>query len=126
VGSPRAARPRWAPASHRAPRGARGGRGGGPPVDQAAPAVTATPGGSVAARRRLDDFLARRLAGYDDSRSEPAPPESGHQSGLSPYLHFGHLSIEEVVERALVTTRRWAPMELEPRLVGKRSRFSNP
>ncbi len=93
------------------------------PVDHTVPAVTATPGGSGAARRRLGDCLARRLAGYDDSRSEPAPPESGHQSGLSPYLHFGHLSIEEVVERALVTTGRWTPMELEPRLVGKRSGF---
>ena len=77
----------------------------------------------MAARRRLEDFLARRLAGYNESRSEPAPPESGHQSGLSPYFHFGHLSIEEVVELALVTTGRWTPMELEPRLGGKRSGF---
>ena len=56
------------------------------PVDQSVPAVRVTPGGSVAGQQHLADFLSRRLAGYDDSRSEPAPPEAGHQSGLSPYL----------------------------------------
>ena len=54
---------------------------------------------------------------------QPASPETGHQSGLSPYLHFGHISIEEVVERALATTGRWTPMELEPKLAGKREGF---
>lgn len=93
------------------------------PLDRSVPAVAATPGGSVAARRRLEEFLARRLAGYAASRSDPASPETGHQSGLSPYLHFGHISIEEIVERALATTDRWTPMSLEPRLAGKREGF---
>ena len=93
------------------------------PVDQSVPAVRVTPGGSVAGQRRLADFLSRRLAGYDDARSAPAPPEAGHQSGLSPYLHFGHISIEEVIEQTLATTGRWTPRELAPRRFGKRSGF---
>ena len=93
------------------------------PIDHSVPAVSRMPGGSVAARRRLEDFLARRLTGYAESRSSPASPEAGHQSGLSPYLHFGHISIEDVVERALATNGRWTPMELETRLAGKRHGF---
>ena len=93
------------------------------PVDRSVSAVVGMPGGTVAARRRLEEFLARRLTGYADSRSEPSPPEAGHQSGLSPYLHFGHLSIEAVVERALSTIDRWTPMNLEPRMAGRREGF---
>ncbi|HEV8227039.1 MAG TPA: deoxyribodipyrimidine photolyase [Methylomirabilota bacterium] len=88
------------------------------PVDRSVPAVAGRPGGSVAA-----GLLARRLAGYAESRSEPAPPEASRQSGLSPYLHFGHISIETVVERALSTTDRWTPMNLEPRMAGRREGF---
>ena len=93
------------------------------PVDRSVPALPGMPGGSVAGRRRLKDFLALRLAGYAESRSEPASPAAGHQSGLSPYLHFGHISIEEIVECALATTGRWTLMELEPRRTGKREGF---
>jgi deoxyribodipyrimidine photo-lyase len=93
------------------------------PIDRSVPAVPATPGGSVAARRRLEDFLARRLVGYAESRSEPAAPAQGHASGLSPYLHFGHISIEGIVERVLTATGRWTPMDLEPRMLGKRDGF---
>ena len=93
------------------------------PVDRSVSAVVGMPGGTVAARRRLEEFLARRLTGYAESRSEPSPPEAGHQSGLSPYLHFGHLSIEAVVERALSTIDRWTPMNLEPRMAGRREGF---
>ena len=89
------------------------------PVDRSVPAVARMPGGSVAAGRQLEEFLTRRLAGYAESRSEPAPPEASRQSGLSPYLHFGHISIETVVERALSTTDRWTPMNLEPRMAGR-------
>ena len=93
------------------------------PVDASVPPVAGTPGGAVAARRRLEDFLARRLEGYAESRSEPTAPAAGHQSGLSPYLHHGHISVEEVVERALGTTGRWTPLELEPRMAGRREGF---
>ena len=44
------------------------------PVDRSVPALPGMPGGSVAGRRRLKDFLALRLAGYAESRSKPASP----------------------------------------------------
>jgi len=50
-------------------------------------------GGSEEARRTLGHFLRRRLAGYAEHRNEP---ERDATSGLSPYLHFGHLSVHEI------------------------------
>ncbi|HSD27078.1 MAG TPA: deoxyribodipyrimidine photolyase, partial [Vicinamibacteria bacterium] len=47
----------------------------------------------------------------------------GHASGLSPYLHFGHLSIEEVVEGVLATGGEWTPDELRVHNRGRREGF---
>ena len=93
------------------------------PLDATVPPVEATSGGAVAARARLELFLEHRLRGYADDRSEPRRPDDGHASGLSPYLHFGHLSIEEVVERALATTGGWTTDELRVHNRGKREGF---
>jgi deoxyribodipyrimidine photo-lyase len=93
------------------------------PLDAGVPQVTRTPGGAPAGRARLRDFLRRRLEGYAESRSEPRGPEQGHASGLSPYLHFGHVSIEEVVEGALRTTGPWTPAALRPHNRGRREGF---
>jgi deoxyribodipyrimidine photo-lyase len=93
------------------------------PLDTTVPPVAATPGGSEAARERLDSFVEDRLPGYAEHRSEPRAPDEGHASGLSPYLHFGHISIEEVVERALLTTGDWTPEELRIHNRGKREGF---
>ncbi len=95
----------------------------GLPLDATVPPVTAMPGGSRAARERLSSFVEQRLRGYAEHRSEPRAPEEGHASGLSPYLHFGHVSIEEVVERALATTGEWTPEELRIHNRGKREGF---
>jgi deoxyribodipyrimidine photo-lyase len=81
-------------------------------------AVPGLAGGTPAARARLGSFVRRRLAGYADGRSQPAPPEQGHASGLSPYLHFGHLSIEEVVTAVLP-----AELSLHPEAAGRREGF---
>jgi deoxyribodipyrimidine photo-lyase len=67
--------------------------------------------------------VKRRLRGYAAERSEPRSLEEGHASGLSPYLHFGHVSIEEVVETVLATTGRWTPEELRLHNRGKREGF---
>lgn len=95
----------------------------GLPLDPSVPPVAATPGGSAAGRARLRGFLKKRLSGYAEKRSQPAPPKWGHASGLSPYLHFGHLSIEEVVEGALQAAGEWDPAELRVHARGKREGF---
>ncbi|MCB9584661.1 MAG: deoxyribodipyrimidine photolyase [Polyangiaceae bacterium] len=55
-------------------------------------------GGSRAARKGLRGFVEDRLAYYAEKRSDAVDDNS---SGLSPYLHFGHLSAHEVF-RAVV------------------------
>ena len=46
-------------------------------------------GGQTEARRRFGSFLAERFADYDERRNHPAENVT---SGMSPYLHFGHIS----------------------------------
>jgi deoxyribodipyrimidine photo-lyase len=93
------------------------------PLDRTVPPVPGTPGGTSAARARLREFVRKRLRGYAAERSEPRSPAEGHASGLSPYLHFGHLSIEEVAAKVLATTGRWTPDELRLHNRGRREGF---
>jgi deoxyribodipyrimidine photo-lyase len=93
------------------------------PLDASVPPVPGTPGGTPAARKRLRRFLKTRLEGYAEHRSPPRSLEEGHASGLSPYLHFGHISIEEVVESVLATTGDWGTEELRVHNRGKRQGF---
>jgi deoxyribodipyrimidine photo-lyase len=51
------------------------------------------PGGSIAAHKRLRDFLKHGLHRYANSSNQPSENAT---SGLSPYLHFGHISSLEV------------------------------
>ena len=95
----------------------------GLPVDATVPAVEAMPGGAPEARARFREFLKRRLPGYSEARSHPTSPANGHASGLSPYLHFGHISIEEVVAGALATTGRWTPDHLRVHNRGRREGY---
>jgi deoxyribodipyrimidine photo-lyase len=93
------------------------------PLDPSVAAVTDTPGGTPAARRRLAEFVAHRLRGTAEERSRPAPPATARQSGLSPYLHFGHIAIAEVAETVLAATGDWSPAVLDPHAVGRREGF---
>ena len=95
----------------------------GLPVDATVPAVLGMPGGAPAAKARLRQFLKKRLAGYAETRSHHTSPEKGHASGLSPYLHFGHIAIEEVVAGALATTGRWTPDDLRIHNRGRREGY---
>ena len=52
-------------------------------------------GGSEAGARALRRFVRTKLERYAEDRNEP-----GASSGLSPYLHFGHLSAHEVFASA--------------------------
>lgn len=49
--------------------------------------------GQSAARKRLRDFIARRLSEYHARSNDP---NADAQSGLSPYLHFGHISAQRI------------------------------
>jgi deoxyribodipyrimidine photo-lyase len=65
-------------------------------------------GGRVTALRELKAFLDRRLIRYADDRNEP---EIDGTSGLSPYLHFGHISAHEIFA-ALARREQWAVKKL--------------
>jgi deoxyribodipyrimidine photo-lyase len=58
-------------------------------VDGGVPPVPGATGGSSRALRLLDAFVAERLPRYHLDRNDPG--QRG-QSGLGPYLHFGHIS----------------------------------
>lgn len=77
------------------------------PIDHSV-AVAPGRGGSVAASRTLARFVADRLPKYVDDHSHP---DNDATSGLSPYLHFGHIGAHEVFE-AVVTAERWTSRKL--------------
>ncbi len=72
------------------------------PIDHAV-APAAIRGGGVQARQRLTVFLSDILEHYADAHNQPAADAT---SRLSPYLHFGHLSVHEIFG-ALMTRERW-------------------
>ncbi|MDQ3338845.1 MAG: deoxyribodipyrimidine photolyase [Myxococcota bacterium] len=73
-------------------------------------------GGAVAGGKRLDAFIADRLAHYADDRNEPDRDPS---SGLSPYLHFGHVGAHDVVARVWADAE-WDPSKIAERVTGSR------
>jgi deoxyribodipyrimidine photo-lyase len=60
-------------------------------------------GGQQAARRVLKQFLGHRQ----------------RPTGLSPYLHFGHISTHEIFD-ALMTRERWTTRRIQPTKAGRR------
>lgn len=50
--------------------------------------------GYTAAQEMLQDFIANRLKDYGDQRNDPNKNAVSH---LSPYIHFGHISVEKAV-----------------------------
>ncbi len=74
-------------------------------------------GGPVAARKTLKEFLEKRLATYPEQRNEP---EKEATSGLSPYLHFGHISVHQVFHQ-LTEGEGWLFDRLSDRATGGRS-----
>ncbi|MBX7105578.1 MAG: deoxyribodipyrimidine photolyase [Gemmataceae bacterium] len=92
----------------------------GLPIDQSVRPVAELTGGATAARTKLDVFRKERLRGYAEKRSAPCPPEEGHSSELSAHLHYGHVSIEEIIARVL---GRWSPDKLNLACRGKREGY---
>ncbi len=67
------------------------------PIDHSV-APAPIPGGSQAAVRQLRTFVRQRLEKYDDQRNHP---DADGASGLSPYLHFGHISAHQVFSQTM-------------------------
>ena len=67
------------------------------PIDHS---VTPAPirGGSQTAMRQLQMFVRQQLAEYDVQRNHP---DADAASGLSPYLHFGHISAHQVFSQTM-------------------------
>lgn len=70
--------------------------------------LTETRGGPAAGTQVLDRFLRSRLPRYIEDRT--APDETA-TSGLSPYLHFGHVGAQQVFA-ALAGHEDWTPDDL--------------
>ncbi|HET9595324.1 MAG TPA: deoxyribodipyrimidine photolyase, partial [Anaeromyxobacteraceae bacterium] len=88
------------------------------PIDHGVPPA-ALAGGSEAGRAALAGFVARKLARYAADR---AHPDRDAASGLSPWLHFGHVSAHEVF-RAVARAERWSPDALGSPRAGARQGF---
>jgi deoxyribodipyrimidine photo-lyase len=73
-------------------------------------------GGETAATRALKHFVGRKLAHYGDLRNHP---EDEATSGLSPYLHFGHISPHQVFHE-LMKREQWSDKKLAVRANGSR------
>jgi deoxyribodipyrimidine photo-lyase len=78
------------------------------PVDQTVPPVPDLAGGPAAGRAAVAAFVRDKLAGYADGRNQPDDPERNAASRLSPYLHYGHVGMDEVVSAVLDATGTWS------------------
>lgn len=79
--------------------------------------VAETKGGSFNASETLGSFLKQRLKRYSDGRNDVDHPAV---SGLSPYLHWGHISTHEIFW-TLMRSENWTPDRLSQKSHGKKS-----
>lgn len=85
------------------------------PIDHSVGRVKAS-GGSKVARQRLTKFLDDHLPDYAAGANDP---DADNRSGLSPYLHFGHISAHELFHE-LMSREEWSPALLGEKTGGKR------
>jgi len=74
-------------------------------------------GGRLEARKHLENFLSEKLEGYAEERNHP---DKEAASGLSPYLHFGHISSHEIFS-SLANHEHWTSERLALRPTGSRA-----
>jgi deoxyribodipyrimidine photo-lyase len=84
------------------------------PVDHSV-SPAAIRGGSRAGSAALARFLRERLARYGERNH----PDADAASGLSPYLHFGHLSAHQAFA-GLARREGWRPSRLGRKATGRR------
>jgi deoxyribodipyrimidine photo-lyase len=87
------------------------------PIDHAVAPVRYR-GGAIAAAAALDRFVAGALDRYADDH---AHPDAAASSGLSPYLHFGHVSAHAVAARVLAASDWDAARIAGARVTGRRT-----
>jgi deoxyribodipyrimidine photo-lyase len=75
-------------------------------LDQQVAPVPHKHGGWQAAHALLDAFITQRLPRYADDRNHP---DADATSGLSPYLHFGHLSPHAILAAVAQAEGGWEP-----------------
>lgn len=111
---PRSITSRWRPANRALLEG-RPAALAALPIDHS---VTAVPceGGHVAGTRRLARFLSEKLGSYAE---EQRHPDAAATSGLSSYLHFGHVGAHQVFAE-VAQFRGWNSSRLPSRASGKR------
>jgi deoxyribodipyrimidine photo-lyase len=93
---------------------------GWPPVGPGNASVSPVPaftGGAHAARETLRRFVTEALPKYSEARNQP---ESDASSGLSPYLHFGHISTHEIFS-VISERERWSMDKLHGKADGGRA-----
>jgi deoxyribodipyrimidine photo-lyase len=89
------------------------------PIDHGVGIAPSVRGGHGAARAQLATFLKRGLSRYQEGRNHP---DQAAASGLSPYLHFGHIASHEIFQ-ALVRLERWDGLTQAPARAGAREGF---
>ncbi|MEC7987899.1 MAG: deoxyribodipyrimidine photolyase, partial [Myxococcota bacterium] len=85
------------------------------PIDHSVPAVSKR-GGRETAKRVAREFISSKIDRYHSDRNRL---EKGAASGLSPYFHFGHLSVHELVSH-IVKKENWSVKSVAPRPNGSR------
>jgi deoxyribodipyrimidine photo-lyase len=85
------------------------------PIDHAVPPAPIR-GGTRAARAALRRFVTRHLDDYPRLRNDPSADAT---SRLSPWLHFGHISVHEVFA-AVTEHAGWDPSALAGKPTGAR------
>ncbi len=78
---------------------------------------TATQGGAAAGQAKLKDFLKHKLPIYASDRNQP---EKDATSGLSPYLHFGHIAVQRVFDE-VTRLADWTPDQVSSESNGSSS-----
>ena len=87
----------------------------GLPIDHGV-GVTDMKSGHVSADETLKRFVRERLHGYADLKNQP---QQAVTSGLSPYLHFGHISAHQVFSE-IAAAEDWSPEKLSSKASGSR------
>ena len=90
------------------------------PIDHSV-APSSIRGGGTAARKRMKHFFDVGFPHYGELRNEP---EKDVSSGLSPYLHFGFISVHEILAE-IVKREEWTPAQLAVRAHGGRAGWWN-